>query len=270
MLTFPLGLPCTRHRVFLAVLICAAKYLNDSSPKNVHWQKYGRFFSLPEVNLMERQLLFLLDYDLSVTEAQVIEQLTPFWNSQSVASASTSAPTTPVTAAPLIPAVPVKITPPALPTMASMPSMRTAPIRPEGSFTSQQQRPQQSQFRRPSSMSVPAASPRNAITPDVSMESTLRPGMNNTPGLMERKASNDSLASTASCASVKTLYPGQEDVEMRGVTILDPVRHEITAAQLRAQREIERALQPIPTPKKSSFFSGLSRASWNPTTARPY
>ena len=269
------GLPCTRHRVFLAVLICAAKYLNDSSPKNVHWQKYGRFFSLPEVNLMERQLLFLLDYDLSVTEAQVIEQLTPYWNSQSSATSSPSTPTympsTPVTAAPLIPSVPVKISPPALPTMASMPSMRTAPIRPGGSFSTQQQlrshSQSQSQFqiRRPSSMSVPATSPTSITTPDVDMvPSTHRPGMNNTPGLMERKASNDSLASTVSCASVKTLYPGQEDVEMRGVTILD------TTTPFVAPHEIERVIQPIPAIKKSGFFSGLSRASWNPASTRPY
>jgi hypothetical protein len=70
---------CTRHRVFLAVLICAAKYLNDSSPKNMHWQKYGRFFSIAEVNLMEKQLLYLLDYNLRVDERDLIAHLRPFW-----------------------------------------------------------------------------------------------------------------------------------------------------------------------------------------------
>ena len=74
-----IGLSCTRHRVFLAVLICAAKYLNDSSPKNMHWQKYARFFSLAEVNLMEKQLLFLLNYQLRVEEAELIDHLRPFW-----------------------------------------------------------------------------------------------------------------------------------------------------------------------------------------------
>ncbi|ODO00287.1 hypothetical protein I350_06917 [Cryptococcus amylolentus CBS 6273] len=72
------GMKCTQHRVFLAVLICAAKYLNDSSPKNMHWQKYGRFFSLAEVNLMEKQLLYLLDYNLRVEETELAEHLQGF------------------------------------------------------------------------------------------------------------------------------------------------------------------------------------------------
>jgi hypothetical protein len=69
---------CTRHRVFLAALICAAKYLNDASPKNKHWARYASLFSLAEVNLMEKQLLYLLDYDLRTTEEELLVHVQPF------------------------------------------------------------------------------------------------------------------------------------------------------------------------------------------------
>lgn len=72
------GMACTRHRVFLAALICAAKYLNDSSPKNKHWQRYCTYFSLPEVNLMEKQLLYLLDYNLRAEEFEMVAGLEQF------------------------------------------------------------------------------------------------------------------------------------------------------------------------------------------------
>lgn len=79
------GMKCTAHRIFLASLILAAKNLNDSSPKNKHWARYtvvkgyDNFgFSLTEVNLMEKQLLGLLDWDLRVTEDDLYYHLSPF------------------------------------------------------------------------------------------------------------------------------------------------------------------------------------------------
>lgn len=78
------GVRCTVHRIFLASLILAAKNLNDSSPKNKHWARYsimrsfGFEFSSTEVNLMERQLLFLLDWDLRITQEDLYEHLEPF------------------------------------------------------------------------------------------------------------------------------------------------------------------------------------------------
>lgn len=62
-----LGMHCTCHRVFLATLIVAAKYLNDQSPKNKHWSAHSQIFSVGEVNLMEKQLLSLLVSTLSLS-----------------------------------------------------------------------------------------------------------------------------------------------------------------------------------------------------------
>jgi len=79
------GMACTLHRIFLAALILAAKNLNDSSPKNKHWARYttvrgypGFGFSITEVNLMEKQMLFLLDWDLRVRNEDLYLHLEPF------------------------------------------------------------------------------------------------------------------------------------------------------------------------------------------------
>ncbi|OAL52326.1 cyclin [Pyrenochaeta sp. DS3sAY3a] len=79
------GMPCTVHRIFLAALILAAKNVNDSSPKNKHWARYSAVrgyesfgFSITEVNLMEKQLLFLLDWDLRINPEDLYYHLEPF------------------------------------------------------------------------------------------------------------------------------------------------------------------------------------------------
>lgn len=79
------GMRCTVHRIFLASLILAAKNLNDSSPKNKHWARYSSVngypnfgFSITEVNLMEKQLLFLLDWDLRINPEDLYTHLQPF------------------------------------------------------------------------------------------------------------------------------------------------------------------------------------------------
>lgn len=73
------GLPCTRHRILLSCLILSAKYHNDSSPKNIHWAKYtDGLFTVRDINLMERQLLHLLNWDLTVSNEDMAEHLSEF------------------------------------------------------------------------------------------------------------------------------------------------------------------------------------------------
>ena len=72
------GLPSTIHRLFLACLILRSTGHNDSSPKNVHWARYtDGLFSLEDINLMERQLLQLLNWDINVSEDDLILDLRP-------------------------------------------------------------------------------------------------------------------------------------------------------------------------------------------------
>ncbi|KAF8351038.1 hypothetical protein F5887DRAFT_875372, partial [Amanita rubescens] len=85
------GMRGTPHRLFLATLIVTAKYLNDASPKNKHWAGYAMVFSVDEINVMEKQLLSLLNYDLRFDEAEVCAIFAPFMSSEQDANTRASA-----------------------------------------------------------------------------------------------------------------------------------------------------------------------------------
>ncbi|KAK9695820.1 hypothetical protein K7432_012767 [Basidiobolus ranarum] len=62
------------HRLFLASLILANKYLQDGAYHNKTWYKVIEgVYSLHEINQMERELLGLLNYELCVTKADWLE-----------------------------------------------------------------------------------------------------------------------------------------------------------------------------------------------------
>jgi len=56
------------ERVFLGALICASKYLNDSTLKNVHWALCTGVFGKRDVGRIEREFLDVLDFELNVAE----------------------------------------------------------------------------------------------------------------------------------------------------------------------------------------------------------
>ncbi|CAO3623380.1 unnamed protein product [Cunninghamella echinulata] len=63
------GMASAPQRIFLASLIISTKLINDTSPKNKHWMTFANdYFELNEINLMEKQFLTLMDFNLSITE----------------------------------------------------------------------------------------------------------------------------------------------------------------------------------------------------------
>ncbi|KAI1791762.1 hypothetical protein LXA43DRAFT_392742 [Ganoderma leucocontextum] len=60
------------ERVFLGAIILANKYLNDSTLKNVHWALCTGVFGKRDIGRIEREFLDVLDFELSVSEADLL------------------------------------------------------------------------------------------------------------------------------------------------------------------------------------------------------
>ncbi|KAI0784422.1 hypothetical protein C8Q75DRAFT_810198 [Abortiporus biennis] len=61
------------ERTFLGALIVANKFLNDSTLKNIHWSRASGIFRTREITRMEREFLAVLDFQLSITEEDILE-----------------------------------------------------------------------------------------------------------------------------------------------------------------------------------------------------
>ncbi|KAJ3788263.1 hypothetical protein GGU10DRAFT_307365 [Lentinula aff. detonsa] len=60
------------ERVFLGALILAAKYLNDSTLKNIHWSLCTGVFGKRDVGRIEREFLDVLNWELSISEENLL------------------------------------------------------------------------------------------------------------------------------------------------------------------------------------------------------
>jgi hypothetical protein len=60
------------HRVFLGALIVASKYTNDSTLKNIHWAMVTNTFGKRDIGRIEREFIEVLDWDLSVSETDLL------------------------------------------------------------------------------------------------------------------------------------------------------------------------------------------------------
>ncbi|KAG2103941.1 hypothetical protein BD769DRAFT_1505786 [Suillus cothurnatus] len=60
------------ERVFLGAVMVASKFSNDSTLKNVHWALCTGVFGKRDVGRIEREFLDVLDFDLSITEDDIL------------------------------------------------------------------------------------------------------------------------------------------------------------------------------------------------------
>ncbi|KAJ7713388.1 hypothetical protein B0H16DRAFT_543973 [Mycena metata] len=80
------------ERVFLGALIVASKYTCDRTLKNVHWAACTGVFSTYDIGKIEREFLVVVDWELGVSEADLLAHYAGLISPTSSSTAS-SAPT---------------------------------------------------------------------------------------------------------------------------------------------------------------------------------
>ncbi|KAJ3990536.1 hypothetical protein F5890DRAFT_1480374 [Lentinula detonsa] len=65
------------ERVFLGALIVASKFLNDSCLSNMHWAQCTSLFGKHDVGRIEREFLEVLDWELRLTEDDLLTHYEP-------------------------------------------------------------------------------------------------------------------------------------------------------------------------------------------------
>ncbi|KAF9645743.1 hypothetical protein BDM02DRAFT_3080647, partial [Thelephora ganbajun] len=60
------------ERIFVGALVLAGKYLNDKMMKNIIWARCSGIFEHRDIGRMEREMLDILDWDLSVHEEEIL------------------------------------------------------------------------------------------------------------------------------------------------------------------------------------------------------
>ncbi|CAG7848179.1 SubName: Full=Related to cyclin (C-terminal) {ECO:0000313/EMBL:CCA73806.1} [Serendipita indica DSM 11827] len=78
--------------------------------KNKHWAVHSRgLFATCEITLMEKQVLSIIDFDLSFTEEQLIQRMFPLLHPRSAGSSTKQPPTLNVPSQPLTPLTPIAL-----------------------------------------------------------------------------------------------------------------------------------------------------------------
>lgn len=76
------------ERVFLGALIVASKYTNDSTLKNVHWALCTGVFGKRDIGRIEREFLDVLDFELSISERDILAHYEPVMAATALPSSS--------------------------------------------------------------------------------------------------------------------------------------------------------------------------------------